>query len=75
MNKESQIDIKKRALIISASNETLLENEKMESDEETVNWNLKMRQISFNGIKDLRQMTGKQLFKLSGDLHTDIKDF
>jgi len=43
MNKESQIDIKKRALIISASNETLLENEKMGSDEETVNWNLKMR--------------------------------
>mgnify|MGYP006092941373 CR=1 FL=1 len=42
MNKESQIDIKKRALILSASNETILKNgEQINPDDETLTWNLK----------------------------------
>jgi hypothetical protein len=75
MNKESQIDLKKRALILSNSNDRIFNKGVMESDDETINWNLKIQNISFNGIKDLRQMTGKQLFILSGELHNDIKAF
>lgn len=42
MNKESQIDIKKRALILSASNDAILKNgEQLDSDDETITWNLK----------------------------------
>lgn len=46
-----------------------------QQDEETTNWNLKMQNIANNGLKDLKNLTGKELYKLSGELYADIKRF